>query len=449
MQNHLALQQRALALIEQLRQSLIAPGFWRRHRRRSADFTRQCVLTFSVLMLLLLQKSLKSLQAHAQEFFWQLSQGVHPPSVSAGALTHARANLCPSAFVELNQAVLQTVYGLAHSSLVQRWREHRLLSVDSSLVRLPGHAAVGEKFGWVQCANHHGPLERYPQGRVSVLYDVLNQVALEAWLVGSTVAETELAQTHLAGVQAGDVVLTDRGYTGYRWLVAVRAVSAHFVSWSSRGSFAAAQRLFARNEAGVSVEVTLQAPPELRAEYRAQGWPLELRVRLVTVRLKRGELEVLVTSLLDAAAYPTAALAAVYWQRWGHETYYGRLKGRLDLEHGSGQTVAAVEQDFHATILLSNVESVAISPAQAQLAERTAGRRQPAQVNRAVSVHALKYRLIELLSSRVPAEQVLAELTAWFQANPVSVRPERQVRRRVFSPSRSYHYQRRVRKFVF
>jgi len=292
MQNHLALQQRALALIEQLRQSLIAPGFWRRHRRRSADFTRQCVLTFSVLMLLLLQKSLKSLQAHAQEFFWQLSQGVHPPSVSAGALTHARAKLCPSAFVELNQAVLQTVYGLAHSSLVQRWREHRLLSVDSSLVRLPGHAAVGEKFGWVQCANHHGPLERYPQGRVSVLYDVLNQVALEAWLVGSTVAETELAQTHLAGVQAGDVVLTDRGYTGYRWLVAVRAVSAHFVSWSSRGSFAAAQRLFARNEAGVSVEVTLQAPPELRAECRAQGWPLELRVRLVTVRLKRGELEV-------------------------------------------------------------------------------------------------------------------------------------------------------------
>jgi hypothetical protein len=142
-------------------------------------------------------------------------------------------------------------------------------------------------------------------------------------------------------------------------------------------------------------------------------------------------------------------LAEGYWQRWGHETYYGRLKGRLDLEHCSGQTVEAVEQDFHATVLLSNVESVVIGPAQAQLAERTAGRRQPAPVNRAVSVHALKYRLIALLSRRMPAERVLGELTMWFQANPVSVRPERQVRRQEFSPSRSYHYQRRVRKCVF
>lgn len=449
MQNHLALQQRALALIEQLRQSLIAPGFWRRHRRRPTDFTRECVLTFPVLMLLLLQKSLKSLQTHAQEFFWQLRQGVAGPSVSAGAVTHARAKLRPSAFVELNQAVLHTVYGPAHAGLVQRWHGHRLLGVDSSLVRLPSHAAVGEKFGWVQCANHHGLQERYPQGRVSVFYDVLNEVALEARLVASTVAETELAHQHLAGVQPDDVVLNDRGFTGYRWLVAVRAAGAHFVSRCSRGSFAAVQRLFARNQAGVSVAATLRAPPEVRGECRAQGWPLELTVRLVTVRLKSGELEVLVTSLLEAGTYPTEALAKVYWQRWGHETYYGRLKGRLDLEHCSGQTVEAVEQDFHATVLLSNVESVVIGPAQAQLAERTAGRRQPAQVNRAVSVHALKYRLIELLSRRVPTERVLAELTTWFQANPVSLRPERQVRRRDFSPSRSYHYQRRVRKLVF
>jgi Transposase DDE domain len=448
MQNHLALQQRALALIEHLRQSLIAPAFWGRHRRRPTDFTRECVLTFPVLMLLLLQKSLKSLQAHAQEFFWQLSQGVAGRSVSAGAVTHARAKLCPSAFVELNQGVLHTVYGPAHAGLVQRWHGHRLLGVDSSLVRLPSHAAVGEKFGWVQCANHHGLQERYPQGRVSVFFDVLNEVALEARLAASTVAATELAHQHLINVQPGDVVLNDRGFTGYRWLVAVQAAGAHFVSRCSRGSFAAVQHLFARNEAGVSVEVTLTAPPEVRAECRAQGWPLGLRVRLVTVRLKSGELEVLVTSLL-AAAYPTEALAEVYWQRWGHETYYGRLKGRLALEHCSGQRVEAVEQDFHATVLLSNVESVVIGPAQAQLAERTAGRRQPAQVNRAVSVHALKHRLIALLSSRVPAQQVLAELTAWFQANPVSVRPERQVRRREFSPSRSYHYQRRVKKIVF
>jgi hypothetical protein len=125
------------------------------------------------------------------------------------------------------------------------------------------------------------------------------------------------------------------------------------------------------------------------------------------------------------------------------------LKGRLDLEHCRGQTVEAVEPDFHAPVLLSNVESVVIGPARAQVAERTAPRAQPAQVNRAVSLQAIKDRLIELLSGRVPAERVLNELTEWFAANPASVRPGRKVGRRACSPSRSYHYQRRVRTMVF
>jgi hypothetical protein len=450
MRNKIPLQQRALALIEQLRHSIADPGFGSRHRRRPTDFTRQCVLTFPVLMLLLLQKSLKSLQAHLQEFLGQLGGGGSAPQLSGGALTHARAKLCASAFVELNEsAVLATVYGTPHAALARHWRGHRLLSVDSSLMRLPSSAALGEVFGWVQCANHHGPLERYPQGRVSVLYDVLNQVALEASLSASTEAETEMAHRHLAAVQPGDVLLNDRGYTGYRWLVAVRAAGAHFVSRCSRGSFAEVRQLFLRNEVGVSVEVKLCAPKPVRAECRQRGWPLTLTVRLVTVRLSTGELEVLATSLLDQTAYPTEVFGPVYGQRWGQETYYGRLKGRLDLEHCSGQTVEAVEQDFHATVLLSNVESILVGPAQTQVAQQTAGRQQPAQVNRAVSLHAIKYRLIDLLTSRVPAPVVLAQLTEWFQANPVSVRPGRTVPRRKSSAPHSYHYQRRVRKLVF
>ena len=451
MQNELCLRHRALRVIEHLRWRIQAPDFAGRHRRRPTDFSRQCVLTFPVLMLLLLQKSLKSLQAHVQVFFDDLRTGSDARArLSGGALTHARAKLLASAFTELNDsAVLATVYGPEHAGLVKRWQGHRLLGVDSSLVRLPSHKSVGEKFGWVQCANHHGLQERYPQGRVSVLYDLLNQIGLEGRLVSSTVAETQLAHQHLGAVQPDDVLLNDRGYTGYRWLVAVRAARTHVIGRASRGSFPAVQRLFERNQAEVSMEVTLTAPQEVRRECRERGWPLQLTVRLVTVRLSTGELEVLVTSLMDETAYPTAAFGPVYWQRWGHETYYGRLKGRLDLEHCSGQTVEAVEQDFHATILLSNVESVVTGPAQAQLAAGTAQRVQSAQVNRAISLHAIKYRLIDLLASRMPAEQVLAELTLWFQANPVALRPGRKVPRKKHSPPRSYHFQRRVRKYVF
>ena len=43
----------------------------------------------------------------------------------------------------------------------------------------------------------------------------------------------------------------------------------------------------------------------------------------------------------------------------------------------SRRSFAAVQQDFHATVLLSNVERVVVGVAQAQLAERTAERQQP------------------------------------------------------------------------
>src|SRR5258708_1768512 len=151
MRNDTPLKNRALTLIERLRQPLIAPAFWSRHRRRERDFTRACVLTFPVHILLLLQKSLKSLQTHVHEFLYRLADGTATPKLSGGALTHARAKLRASAFVELNAAaVLATVYGPEHAALVQRWQGHRLLGVDSSLVRLPSRAAVGEVFGWVR-----------------------------------------------------------------------------------------------------------------------------------------------------------------------------------------------------------------------------------------------------------------------------------------------------------
>jgi len=280
------------------------------------------------------------------------------------------------------------------------------------------------------------------------VYDLLNEVALEAHLAPWKKAEGEMALAHLRWVKPQDIVITDRGYPSFLWLAAVQSVGAHFVSRCSRSSFGQVRRLFARNRAGLSVTVTVWAPKDAKAQCRERGWPTSMKMRFVTVRLSSGELEVLATSLLDQATYPTEEFERLYWCRWGHETYFRRLKGRLDLEHCSGLTVDAVEQDCAAMVLLSNIESVVVGPATAGLRARGTAGRQPLKVNRAVSCHAMKLRLIDLLASNIPAEKVLAELTTWFMDNPVSVR-KRKVPRQKFSLSRSYHHQRHVRKIVF
>ena len=179
------------------------------------------------------------------------------------------------------------------------------------------------------------------------------------------------------------------------------------------------------------------------------GLPLELIVRFVSVRLPTGELEVLATSLLDEQQYPSEEFLNVYHCRWNHETFYGTMKGRLDLENFSGQTVEAIRQDFFATLLLCNLETVLTESAGQVLREQSVGEQHPRQVNHAVAFHALKDQLLNLLSSELPIETVLEKLQIMFVGAPVSVRPNRKPPRKKLSMFRSYHFQRRVRKIVF
>lgn len=438
-------------LIGQFRARIFAPQFCARHRKGPADFTRQRLLTFPVVMLFLLQKTTRSVQRHLHSFLQQLWPH-HPDGlVTPGGWTQARAKLSHTAFIELNQEVLLPGFYAPEQAAHRRlWRGHRLLGCDGSLLRLPTHPQIIETFGALAVANHLGDTgTRYTPARLSVLYDLLNHLGLDARLAPVTVGEVDLVTAQLARVEKGDVLIWDRGFTGFVLLAQVRARGAHFVGRCSRSSFAAAQELFRADRAGASRLVQLVVASDQRAGLKTQGLPEALTVRLVSVRLSTGELEVLVTSLLEEALYPTEEFLAVYHWRWQHETYHQLLKGRLDLENWSGQTVEAVHQDVQAAVLVSNVETLLSQEAQEALSAGDAGRQHPAQVNRAVSYHALKERLLDLLWSQRPLAEVLEEMQRWMQHTPVSVRPKRQVPRRAPSFHRSYHHQRHLRKSVF
>lgn len=437
-------------LIEALRAKLRDQNFLARHRVRPQDFTRQRQLTFPLLMLFLLQQTVKSIQRHLHEFLDDLAHGQIFEPVTSGAVTHARAKLKESAFIELNRdCVLPTIYGPEHP--IQRWREHRLLGVDSSLVRLPDSQELGRTFGWKEASNQHGPTgTRFPEARLSVVYDLLNRVGLDARLEPSTVGEVALASQQLEHLQPGDVEINDRGFTGYLYLALVAQRGSHFIARCSTGSFLAAQELFRLNRAHQSKVVWLFAPPDQKAQCQQLGLPLKMRVRFVSLRLPSGELEVLATSLLEEALYPTEEFLTVYHWRWGHETFHLMLKGRLELENFSGRTVEAIRQDVQAAVLLANLESVLSEPTQAALSQPRTPATQPRQVNRSNSYHALKDQVLDLLYRDIPVPIVLNQLMKLFKGSPVAVRPNRKVpRRRQPSFHRSYHFQRRVKKTVF
>lgn len=435
------------ALVEALRARLCDPQFVRRHRGRPEDFTRQRQLTFPVVLLFVLQKTVKSIQRHLHEFLDELAGGQLFEPVTAGAWTHARAKLKHTAFVELNREVVLPV---AQARPLQRWRGHRLFGHDSSLLRLPDNAELAQEFGRVEIKNHKGPTgTAYPEGRMAVLYDLLNDLGVDARLASSRVGEVSLAIEQAALVPVGDVAVNDRGFTGFVYLVEHSHRGVQVIGRCSTGSFFPAQELFRLNQANRSVITRIFAPADQRAELKARGLPLDLVVRFISLRLPDGKLEVLVTTLLDEQAYPTEEFLDVYHRRWNHETFYGVLKGRLDLENFSGQTVEAIRQDFHAAVLLCNLETLLTQPAQQAVEQHQSPEQDPKQINRADAYHALKDQLLPLLYSQTPAEQVIQKLQRLFLARPLSVPPDRKVPRRKQSFNRSYHFQRHVRKIVY
>jgi DDE family transposase len=440
-----------ITFIEKLRTELCDPQFLDRHRIRRQDFTRHCQLTFPVVMLFILQKTAKSIQRHLHEFLNRLAGDELFEPMSAGAVTHARAKLRHSAFVELNnEVVVPAIYGEQPLKEVQRWRGHRLLGIDGSMLRLPNHPELFEQFTPVPINSEPNiATKMYPQARISVLYDLLNRVGLDGQLRPGSEGEVGLAIEQLDQAACQDIIVTDRGYTGYPYLSAVVYMGLHFISRCSSGSFAAAQELFRMNRAGRSIIAKIMAAPEQREHLLDCGRKLELTVRFISLRLPTGELEVLVTSLVDEQEYPTEEFMQVYNWRWNQETFFFLLKNRLDLENFSGHTAEAVRQDFYSTLLLSNIESVLIEPAASTLKKESQDLNCTKVVNHAVCYHAIKDRLIELLYSDTPAIEIVTELQKLFRGAPVAQRKNRKVPRPKPSLHRSYHFQKCIKKITF
>ncbi len=76
-----------------------------------------------------------------------------------------------------------------------------------------------------------------------------------------------------------------------------------------------------------------------------------LRHRLVRVELADGEVEVLVTNLMDEEAFPASEFKALYPLRWGAEENYKRIKQWVEIENFSDKSVLSVIQDFYANVL--------------------------------------------------------------------------------------------------
>ena len=139
--------------------------------------------------------------------------------------------------------------------------------------------------------------------------------------------EIPLARQMIAWMEPGEVVLADRGFSGWGFMALLQCKGVDVVM---------------RLHAARSVK---EARPEWKKPARGEnGWtkslwaelPETLAVRLVSFRVAipgfRTEQITLVTTLLDEKLYPDAAIAALYRKRWAVELFFRDIKMTLGMD---------------------------------------------------------------------------------------------------------------------
>lgn len=289
-----------------------------------------------------------SIQRELDSFFKALSKSDFKiREVTKGAFSQARAKLNPWAFQRLNQVAVNRFYQSADFYL---WGGMRVLAVDGTRLVLPNHPSVIKEFGQQQ----FGPKTDSPRSLAmgSMLYDVLNQITLDAQLAPYASSERDLLMQHMDKILEGDLLLLDRGYPCFWLLFMLKAKGIEFCVRLKEDWWLKVKDFTDSSETERVVSFTLPKKDWKKLDDYPQMQNQEITCRLVKIELSTGEKEILCTSLLDHQTFTHNDMEELYHSRWNEEEAYKLLKSRVEVENFSGKTAQAVKQDFHAKVFL-------------------------------------------------------------------------------------------------
>jgi len=264
--------------------------------------------------------------------------------VSAQAFSQARKHFSHLAFAALNTRLLALV---EERLPVPLWQGLRVVAADASKLQLFLQDATGR---------------RVREAVAFALYLPGLEMTLAAKLYSPSTGERQMLFEHLECLAPGDLLVLDRGYPA-RWLLAYLTQQGIPFCVRADDSGFAAVKAFLRSDLPEAV-VALRAPDERDCiDYECAPTPTQ--VRLVRVLTPNGRVHAVITSLMDATAYPADSFAALYHSRWRIEEAFKRLKHRMALENTSGLSWLAAQQDFGAKVLADNLNALAVLEATA------------------------------------------------------------------------------------
>jgi len=267
------------------------------------------------------------------EAWWQETAAGESLSGSTSAYCQARARLDPAA-LELIAGHLS--WSLERNVLnAERWLGGRAVKiVDGTGLSMPDTPA--NQALWPQPSGQK-PGGGFPQLKLVGLFSLSSGALLESVSGNLHVHESLLFRQLWDKLQKGDVLLADRGFCSYAALVSLqqRGVDSVMRLHQKRPADFRAGRALGPDDRLIVWQKPVKRPEAWSvAEFAAL--PETLTLRMIRLRVAspgfRTREVVLVTTLLDAHAYPADALRDLYGERWNVELHFHQIKVSLAMD---------------------------------------------------------------------------------------------------------------------
>lgn len=403
-----------------MRKELFSQELAATFKMKKQDFTRNRKQPFLSTLLLMINQLRKSLAIEIDGFvrYFNDKLSAEVSHFTSSAFIQNRKKVNPEVFKHLSSVIIKNFY-TADNDELRLLGGLRVLACDGSIITLPFTNELKERYGVVK---NVATLD-IVQAKVSVLYDVLNELTLDIEMDKPRAPERDLALRHKDYWQPKDLIIYDRGYPSFDFIYEhidhqidclIRVKPTH--SYVVRDFVASGKKSL----------ITL-IRPERDGPFRNKKYNRKstIKVRLLRVDLPGGEAEVLITTLLDSRKYPTKVFMKLYFMRWKVETFYDELKNKLKAEHFSGYSDTAIRQDLFCAVFISNLQSIIVGGLEEELNQISTNRIHDYKVNNNISYGLLKNRVLELLYQKAPLDKIYRELEELFLKHTVPIRNNR------------------------
>jgi len=197
---------------------------------------------------------------------------------------------------------------------------------------------------------------------------------------------------------SNDLILFDRGYPSRDFIQFIEGKQLKYLMRVSSGF----------------LKVVVNAPDKdqvIEVKYNGDS----LKIRVLKFELNSGVIETLITNIFDED-FSVADFKELYFKRWGIEVKYNEIKNKLQIENFTGATQIAIEQDFYATMYLTNMVSLAKKDADQDIKEKYKDKnlKYEYKVNTNILIGKLKDNLILMMLEWSPRKRskMLKEIKA-------------------------------------